>query len=416
MNFHSNCHVDFKTKTKDEKKAAKKRWNRLVTVHPKLILKLSLKKEGVPFRCLFTVAVAMMEKPSLNRLLNIPLKFEFQRYSFLIRLCSFLKWKTIVIKSPSQTKHAEQKFLESPPSRLNLESFQPRDLLLATNPLSYGFFPSLMKPYFSAITKTYNLRHMFTYYSNEFPSSCTSILPNKKVVLTTLSMGKDSLWALKKILSERSLEKIVVVFCELANYGSSYREKEKFIAFKSYFLREKIDDRVIFETVLYEKDLIGIQSKENNILVAGERLKEPLSKMQYIHLLTKPLILQHNVGILRVPIDDEKDYDPNAHFGDQRVSFTSFLKFFNAYVGCQLSIQFDGYHTLRGKKIKELIECDWFQFNSSCYCNWNFFEFLKRWNKMNDDLFMCGQCFKCQEDISVIVNDPFLCKIIKLRR
>jgi len=104
---------------------------------------------------------------------------------------------------------------------------------------------------------------------------------------------------------------------------------------------------------------------------------------------------------------DEKDCNPLSYFGDQKVSYLSFNKFFCKYIGGNINLRFQGLNATREEKILHLISVDWFRFNSSCYMNWNNFKSCQNDTKINVKLNMCGSCWKCKEDIEILSGNSF---------
>jgi len=277
-------------------------------------------------------------------------------------------------------------------------------LLLSTNPLpAIAIWPNEMQPYFEEIALTYNLRLNYIYKPCNF-SPYEPISLNKRIAITTLSMGKDSLHSLLLLIENAYYKKIVVIFVNNANYGANYREKHQFVKFRNWF-QDKGDGRINFHEIEFGRDVVGLQSQEVSITIENKKIKEPITKLQYVQLLAAPIIRHYKCGTFIVPMDFQQVVrDPNSYFGDMPSSFVTFNGFFSKYIGGKILIKFQGNLTSREEKITKLIEANFFKFNSSCYMNWNFFHYFQNKNKLNPDLNMCGSCWKCAIDLKIIKN------------
>jgi len=273
---------------------------------------------------------------------------------------------------------------------------------------SHAVWPIELKDYINTLVKTYKYRSTYTFSTSFIYSEpINSIELSKNSVITFLSMGKESLWSFSILLRNTDLKKIVVVFVNGANYGINYREKEKYKEFSTWFSKNNVDRRVNFLEVQYDFDLVGIQSRETNLKIKNENIKEPLTKVQYMQLLTVPAIKEFKCGLFIVPMDfEEKNCNPLSYFGDQPVSFLSFNKFFSRYVGGEIKLKFQGLSVSRQDKTLHLLKIDWFKFVSSCYMCWNFFDKYQSECKINPELNMCGGCWKCKEDLSMFYSSP----------
>jgi len=241
----------------------------------------------------------------------IPLHLQYPRqyYEVVPTLSKLTQNKTTIISSPVSIFYseklnlscAENKFAIKPSAQIGKDyelNFEPDFLIQATNPLpTVAVWPLELKPYFNEIAKTYRLQINYSFPSISF--SCFPPLNLKgKRVFTTLSMGKESLYSLYTTISNKSYKKIVVAFVNNTNYGSNYREKEMFNKFSVWFTSNKVDTRVSFHQLEYNFQLVGSQSKEENIHIQDAKLKEPLVKMQYIQLLAAPLFVNSIVALL----------------------------------------------------------------------------------------------------------------------
>jgi hypothetical protein len=272
--------------------------------------------------------------------------------------------------------------------------------MLITNPFPlHGTFNILLKPYFHAIIKTYNLRKPnYNFFENQLSPVYPEYKPNITIAIATLSMGKESLFNLWKMTSNTMYKKIIIVRANNLSVTINYREREAFLKFKTWFIEKKIDNRVIFEEVESEYDLRSIKKKEMNILVGNEPPKECLVKLQYCLLLTIPLIVKYEVGKFCIPQDyKEPDFNHNEHFSDQPISFNSFKNLFEALLGGSIVFRLEGTNATRKEKVKALHQIGWLKFNSSCYSNARQFinpEHIEAFN-------MCGNCWKCEIDLPI---------------
>jgi len=225
-------------------------------------------------------------------------------------------------------------------------------------------------------------------------------MPDSLVVLSFLSMGKESLWNLKKMISNKYYKKIIVVYVKKYSLGSHGRQKKQLELFEKYFSKHVKDDRVIFERVKYESELFGIGQKEKFVSVNNSTsVLEPLAKMQYCQLLCVPLIEKYSVGTMIIPMDYLEKLSDKEHFGDQSESYLFFNQLFCSILGGKISLKFNGACVPRIQKTRELLLIGWFQFVSSCYQSWNQFERRRKETQMSKSLNMCGKCFKCKIDI-----------------
>lgn len=95
-------------------------------------------------------------------------------------------------------------------------------------------------------------------------------------------MGKESLWNLSRMIKNTLYKKIVVIHGKNLSSTIGYRERAQLEKFKIFFQENNIDNRVIFEEVISENDLISIKKLESNILIRNEPVKEALVKLQYL--------------------------------------------------------------------------------------------------------------------------------------
>jgi len=275
-------------------------------------------------------------------------------------------------------------------------------------------WPLELKDYFISISNTYNLR--ISLFFREITYTCfDTILLSTSNIITFLSMGKESLYSLSITIKNKLFKNIIVVFVNNANYGTNYREHQQFLKFSHWFSTSNIDSRVKFHQVEYEVNLLGLQNNEHIIKIDKQQLKEPIVKVQYMELLLSPLIRFYKCGVFIVPMDyQEKNFNCNSYFGDQPISFISFNKFFCKYVGGHVRLRFQGLEVTREDKTLTLINLGWFKYVSSCYMNWNYFDFYRNSNNINPVLNMCGSCWKCQLDINMFRKSKSLNKLIKL--
>jgi len=317
-----------------------------------------------------------------------------------------LRGKTRIINVPSVIEYCERKSyfelfkpIEVPPT------IQPEDLLICSNPFPVsGIICSTLKPYFECLSKTYKIRTNIIYVDYKITPIRTTYIPNNHNVITFLSMGKESLWNLSKVIANKKYNKIVVVYVNNCSPVSHYRQKIKLEEFKKYIKDQEIDGRVVFEEVKYDPSMIGIQKLETNIQINSTNIKEPLFKMQYCQMLSIPIIVHHCCGLFIIPMDyNEKNFNDKSHFSDQPISFISFLPYFRALLGDIITLKFNGLNTTRQDKVKQLLKINWLQFNTSCYQAWNWFDYFRTRNDSEYDE-MCGSCFKCKIDIEIYRN------------
>jgi hypothetical protein len=408
-------------------KKVKKKAKRIQKRNPELMAYLKLPDNLLKnySKILGEISNRLLEDKDARNLLFVDPKFSFAHYQIVPLIAQLMKKKTIFIRCKLTISFLEKSLLEKnthflsfipfSPSEISSKPMEPSLLLLSTNPFpSEAIWCMELKPYFEAIAATYRLRTNFIYRSLSLATYSTIQL-NELNVVTFLSMGKESLWSLSITLENILYEKIIVIFVNNASYGGSYREKQKFIEFSDWFTKNGIDKRVQFHQLNYEYSLIGIQKKEEIIEVNGSKLKEPLCKLQYMQLLCVPLIRANLCGKFIVPQDyKEINYDRNSYFGDHPLSFTSFNSFFCRYIGGSLSVLFQGIEITRGNKTLRLIKINWFQFNSSCYMNWNYFDKFQENSRINPNITMCGVCWKCKIDLKMIKENSELSRLISL--
>jgi len=392
-----------------------KKAKRFKSQHPALVSKLNLTFE-VDATAFFKVVLKNLEeKPDLKQLLSYNPKYPFKNYSVVPTIKNLLREQTQIISCPIVINNMEKMNLSFRGNESNIYSdktnLTPKFLVLSTNPMpDKAVWPIELKYYIDTLAKTYKFRtNNFTYSESFIYSELQdSIELSKKNAITFISMGKESFWSLSILMRNTDLKKIVVVFVDHANYGISYREKDKFDEFSRWFSKNNIDHRVTFLQVNYDLDIVGIQSKEVNLTIKDEKIKEPLVKIQFMQLLTVPIIKEFKCGIFVAPMDfEEKNCNPLSHFGDQSVSFLSFNSFFSRYIGGKMKLKFQGLTVTRQAKTIHLIEIGWFKFVSSCYMNWNFFNKYQTECNINPELNMCGVCWKCKEDLKMFSTSPF---------
>lgn len=431
-------------------KSIRNKSKRFQQQNPKFVESLGLPEEVIKNNKKFlSIVLDKIEKKEVNRdLLTTYERFPFTSYQVVPRFRILLRKETAVILPQVIISELEKTRIESTnDSFLSFSTSEPvpKNLLLSTNPLPYeASWPIELKPYFIALSSTYRLRTNFTYHLSSF-SSNNSIFLNPFNVVTFLSMGKESLRSLSKTIENKSYINIIVIFVYGASWGGRSREKTQFNLFSEWFHCQNVDNRVRFFILNYEResftlplilffnhsffyfhfyslsfinfvrDLVGIQKNEKSIKIQNDPIKEPLCKLQYMQMLAVPLIRKYSCGLFIVPQDyQELDYESTTYFGDQPVSFRSFNDFFCKFVGGSISLLFQGSEISRADKVLGLIELNWFQFNSSCYMNWNFFDYYQFENNINPALNMCGECWKCQIDLKMIKENFNLSRTVRL--
>lgn len=402
----------------------KKKAKRFISRNPQFVAALTL-PDSILKNCwkfMKIVLKLLSEKNNLKGLLNVSPDHPFSVYQLVPFITQLLKQRTTFISSKISISYLEKLHFESPSVKLlsffpshDSNPMEPRVLLLCTNPFpATAIWCVELKPYFEAIVATYRLRTNFEYRKLPIPTFQLMTL-NPRNAVTFLSMGKESLWSLSITIQNKCYQKIVVIFVNNSSFGGSYREKRKFDEFSEWFKLNEIDERVQFNQLQYEHNLIGIQKREQNIKINGMNIKEPLCKLQYLQLLSVPLIRINQCGTFIIPQDfNESNYNNASYFGDHPLSFISFNSFYCKYVGGSIKLLFQGLDISRADKVLQLIKLNWFQFNSSCYMNWNFFEERQKRTRINPALSMCGECWKCKIDLKLFRENTQLSKLIKL--
>lgn len=265
------------------------------------------------------------------------------------------------------------------------------------------FFPTQLKKFFRCVEDTYHIKldHLkFTQMERPNYFKAGSIR-NEKICVTTLSMGKESLWNLLSLHRKMHYNKIIAVYIDKFNYSSSYREKEKLNQFFEH-IRNKFEfSNIKIIIIKYSEELISHDNMSSSLKINDQPLKEHLLCMQWIQLVLSEIIINEGAGEVVFPMDfEEQVYNKNSYFGDQHLGLLLFNEYLNSMIG-ETKIRLFGLKTSREDKVKFLLEHDMLRFNSSCYMNWNYFSMRKRQNLIPQHLSMCGSCFKCIEDIQI---------------
>lgn len=193
--------------------------------------------------------------------LNVNLSYPFATYQLFPQIYALLRRRTIFIRASFDISKLENKRITS----VNIHSFNqclltsvdpsklPKLFLLCTNPIPYeAIWANELKFYFESLTSTYKVRTNYRFESLSFPTF-DDILLDPLNVVTFLSMGKESLWSLSKTIENKLYTNIIVVFIYGASWGGRDRERSKFFSFIEWFQRNKVDYRVKFFELEYER-------------------------------------------------------------------------------------------------------------------------------------------------------------------
>lgn len=193
-----------------------------------------------------------------RKLLKENPKFPFSTYELVPRFEALLQEKTFFIRKDTTIAHVEKKRIESTNSVTILSSTNPSTLptlfLQSLNPIpNKATWPIELKLYIETLSNTYRFRiDSYSFLENSLPTF-PPITLSPLNVFTFLSMGKESLWSLSKTIENTSYNKIIVVFVHGASFGGRDREREKFRSFKDWFVENKVDSRVLFFELDYDK-------------------------------------------------------------------------------------------------------------------------------------------------------------------
>ncbi len=213
-----------KRKKKYAKETLRKKSIRFQKNNPEFVSTLVIPFDEKPDnRKFFQIALKrLLEDKNSKFLLNFNPKFRFNQYTVVPLIFHYLKPKTLFIRNQLVIT------LEKQPLGVN-KSYQtlspihsalpmaPSSLLFATNPMpSDATWCKELQPYFLAIAATYRLRTNFSYQPLSLVTY-SSIYLDPRNAITFLSMGKESLWSLSKLILNPFYSKIVVVFVNNAS-------------------------------------------------------------------------------------------------------------------------------------------------------------------------------------------------------